>query len=620
MNFIIFYNNNYMENVNYSKNVKSAKEILKKLLNERLEKRLINLEIINEYEMQSLSNLSSTTNNIISNLNQYSIKTTINNEINEIKIPKLKLGELNKTTYINNSHNPKKNKIEDDNSNEFDGILKNTNFKNQRNRERPVSSIFNVDTSKTKYGFYPKDSDKKFNFEDIFDLSDKKKPFMTYKATKKKDDKINKTFVKFDINNTNNNKKKKKTKIKNTKCLTDRTNKDEKYNIPSILNSDKKICKKNKITNNNDNNNNKLLLKTPKTAKKETKIKKKINKTLGNFYSNKKKDENQSKILRAKTPDRLKVDKEIKKHERNLKSLCESMLVDVNKDELLVNDNKILFSGNIPELLNKNENKNPQKFEINFKNCIQYILEFLTIGEIFEFCRTKKEYLKLIFNSLINKTEKSIENINSILKSHNSSNKKEIIISKKQKLFELSLNSQKALVLLNSISKINFIKSIKSFNNNNISKNRDLRKIILIFDLYFISIGKKTILNNLNSDTNKKIEFICNYFKNSKIKLLGNKIENDLKNIKFDDFIINSLYEYSNEYIDIINPNYYKKINKDIAIFVFIIKNILDFIGISYIKSEFKNNEQKIIMIHKSRLNVQNIILDKLNQILNKFN
>ena len=467
-----------MENVNYSKNVKSAKEILKKLLNERLEKRLTNLEITNEHEMLSLSNLSSTSNNIISNLNQY--LTKIENT-KEIKIPKLKLGELNKTTYINNSHNRKTSKIDDNNnSNEFDGILKNTNFKNQRNRERPISAIFNVDTSKTKFCFYQKDSDKNFNFDDIFDLSDKKKSFMTYRATKKKEDKVNKTFVKFDINNTNNNnKKKKKTKIKNIKCLTDRTNKDEKNNLPSILNSDKKLCKKMKITNSNDNN--KLLLKTPKTAKKETRIKKKINKTIGNFYSNKKKEnENQSKILRAKTPDRLKVDKEIKKQEKNLKSLCESMLVDVNKDELLVNDNKILFSGNIQELLNKNENKNPQKFEINFKKCIQYILEFLTIGEIFEFCRTKKEYLKLIFNSLINKTEKSIENINSILKSHNSNNKKEIIISKKQKLFELSLNSQKALVLLNSISKNNFIKSIKSFNNNNISKNRDLRKIILI--------------------------------------------------------------------------------------------------------------------------------------------
>ena len=139
--------------------------------------------------------------------------------------------------------------------------------------------------------------------------------------------------------------------------------------------------------------------------------------------------------------------------------------------------------------------------------------------------------------------------------------------------------------------------------------------------IYFISIGKKNALNNLNSDNNKKIEYICNYFKNNKTKLIGNIIENDLKIKKFDDLIINNLYEYSKEYIDIINPNYYKKINKDIAIFVFVIKNILDFVGISFInnKEENKNNEQKVINIHKSRLNAKNIILDKFNQILNKF-
>ena len=143
----------------------------------------------------------------------------------------------------------------------------------------------------------------------------------------------------------------------------------------------------------------------------------------------------------------------------------------------------------------------------------------------------------------------------------------------------------------------------------------------MIFDIYFISIGKKNALNNLNSDNNKKIEYICNYFKNNKTKLIGNIIENDLKIKKFDDLIINNLYEYSKEYIDIINPNYYKKINKDIAIFVFVIKNILDFVGISFInnKEENKNNEQKVINIHKSRLNAKNIILDKFNQILNKF-
>ena len=163
-----------MANVNYSKNEKSAKEILKKLLSERLEKRLTNLEIINEHEMLSLSNLSSASNNIISNLNQYSTKIINKKEIKEIKIPRLKLGEINKSNYIINSHNPKTSKREENNSNEFDGILKNTNFKNHRNRERPISSIFNVELSKTKFTFYPKDSNKKFNFENIFDLSDKK--------------------------------------------------------------------------------------------------------------------------------------------------------------------------------------------------------------------------------------------------------------------------------------------------------------------------------------------------------------------------------------------------------------------------------------------------------------
>ena len=33
----------------------------------------------------------------------------------------------------------------------------------------------------------------------------------------------------------------------------------------------------------------------------------------------------------------------------------------------------------------------------------------------------------------------------------------------------------------------------------------------------------------------------------------------------------------------------------------------------------YKNNEQKCIIIHKSRLNAKNMLLDKLNQILNKF-
>ena len=596
-----------MENNNFQKNIEKVKELLNKILNENLDIRIKKLETNNKQELSMLSLLSTSSKDIINNISQYSNKIK-SPEKKKLKIPELKLDNLNS----NKSH-----KI-----NELEGILKNSKYKNKRNKDKPSSSIFDIDdyNSKTNVFFCQKD------LNGTPDHKIKSKPFMTQINNNKNESKINKTFIKFDSNNEFNKKKKKKNKIKNDKCLTERSNNDP-LKTPLRLNLYRKLCKNSEIHNINSNinkskNSNRLSLNLPLNNKKEMKIKKAVNKTSINFYEKANKNiESIDKSLisrfnyESKTPEKKKVRKELMKHEKNLKSLCESMLVDVNKDELLVSHI------NLNEFFNKTGER-AKKLESNFKYCIQYFLQFLTFNEIFKLCKTKKEILKIILNLLINQTEKSVDDINSILKKYNANNNKDLLFSKKLKPLELNSSSQKSISLLNSISKINFIKSIKScIINNNINKNKIIKKIMLIFDLYFISIGKKNILNNLNSDYNKKIEYICNYFKNNKIKLLGKIIENDLKNKKFDDLIINNLYEYSKENIDEINPNYYKKINKDIAIFAFIIKNILDFVGISNIdnKSDNKNNEQKCIIIHKSRLNAKNMLLDKLNQILNKF-
>ena len=588
-----------MENLNYSKNIEKAKELLNKILNEKLDSRITNLELNNKQEFSILSTLSKSSENINNNLIEYSNKIQ-NKEKREINIPKLKLDEIN-------NQNKK--------GTEINGILKNNKLKFKRNREKFVSSIFDCEASKTKVSFWQND------LNETPDLKIKYRPIINRTRDIKGEGKMNKTFIKSDSNNNFNNQKKKKNKIKNMKCLTERSNKDILKTPQRLLKLSKKICKN---TLNYNTINNELPSNLPHCFKKENKLKKNVNKATINHNDKKNKnseDNGKFQIPRfsyiPKTPENIKVQNEIKRHEKNLKSLCESMLIDVNKDELLIND-KIIFSGNIPEFPYKNDEKKSKKFEDNFKNCIQYFIKFLTFNELFKLCKTKKEILKIILNTLINQTEKSIDSINSILKIYNGNNKKDLLSSKKPKPFELNVSSQKSISLLNSISKINFIKSIKSFNT---SKNKNIKNIILIFDIYFISIGKKNILNNLNSDNNKKIEYFCNYFKNNKTKLIGNIIENDLKIKKFDDVIINNLYEYSKDYIDIINPNYYKKINKDIAIFVFVIKNILDFVGISFInnKEDNKINGEKIINIHKSRLNAKNIILDKFNQILNKF-
>ena len=400
------------------------------------------------------------------------------------------------------------------------------------------------------------------------------------------------------------------------------TERNEK-NKDSITSLNSKKAKKNNISFNlNNNQDNKTI---------KSKFFKKGYKTSLNFYSNKNKSLGNNSVNEFRLDESNDyIENKIIEDEQNLKNICDSLLIDVDKDELLVNNSKIIlgdifYNEKIPfSNEDKNEkNKNKNIFD-DFKISIQFFLKYLQIEDILNLYKTNKEILKIIINIQIKNTKETIDEINSKFSSKNI-NINDSSFSKGFKSFELNSNSLKAISLLNSISKSNFIKSILNYKSlTNIYNKNNLKKIILIFDLYFIALGKKKDINILN-DNIKKLDYICNYFKNNKNKLLGIIIENDLKGKKFTDSIINSLYEYSYKYINIINPNYYKKINKDIAILVFLIKNILDFVGISYNDnnsknhSNNKNNEQKLLLINKSRLNIKNILLDKYNKLLSKF-
>ena len=151
-----------MEKSKFSKNVIQAKELLKKLLSEKLDKRIKNLELNNDKEILALSLLSNSSNDFINNLNNYS--NIISNK--EITVPKLDLKEIE-----NNNNN-----------NELDGILKNSILKNKRNKERPVSTIFNYETSKTKVIFCQKGLDKNSILFETPNCENKLKPFIPHKS------------------------------------------------------------------------------------------------------------------------------------------------------------------------------------------------------------------------------------------------------------------------------------------------------------------------------------------------------------------------------------------------------------------------------------------------------
>ena len=285
--------------------------------------------------------------------------------------------------------------------------------------------------------------------------------------------------------------------------------------------------------------------------------------------------------------------------------------------ETIDNEKRIYFLGD--NLFKKDFTSNSKHKNIKSKNNLynnsflimieymfDYLYAFLDNKSLFNLLLINKDFYKLILRLIITKLEKKIKRINQTLLEMKKNN---LFLKPEEnniKSFDYNINSNRAISLLNPITVENFFNEQKiDFNNNLIN---------LIFNLYFISIGKKSDIISLNFDNKLKEQYIINHFKNNKNKYIGPILDYEIKHIIFNNEIINSLYDYSHKYINIISPNYFQKINKNITLFSFLIRNILDHIGINKDSNNVKNDKQKYQLFY-SRLYVNQKILKKLKNI-----
>ena len=278
--------------------------------------------------------------------------------------------------------------------------------------------------------------------------------------------------------------------------------------------------------------------------------------------------------------------------EKKLSLLGSSLLILTQNDELLYNN------------INYDE---------KLESSIEFIIEYLSIKDLFNLSLINKEFHKIIIKYLLEKAEIKLQKIKEkinqiIIDSKGFINTKE----KEFKIFEKTIFDERAMNLINSISKKKLFKEKSSLMNN--------KDIILLFELFFISIGKKNeIIQFDTNDTETKIKrwsYFCKYFTDNETEHLKNIIEKAIVNGKFSDEIINSLYDWSFKNIDKIKPNHFQIINKDISIFAYIIKDLLDYFGIN---KENKVSTQKLYTLNSIRLNVNEKLVSKLNQMLIKY-
>ena len=245
-----------------------------------------------------------------------------------------------------------------------------------------------------------------------------------------------------------------------------------------------------------------------------------------------------------------------------------------------------------------------------FESHLDEVSRYLEMKDLCKLMLVNKECFTSIMNVLISKTEITIDILEEELTRVKNTNKNLDFSKTELAPFKFSSNSARAVSLLNNNSGCNLIKFNKTQSNVN-------KEIFIIFGIYFIAAGKKREYFQLNSDDDK-INFITNYFKNDLEKMsIGTLIEKEINGKIFDDNIISSLYKYSYKYIHIISPSRFQKANKDIAIFVFVIKNILEHIG-TYDLQNIKPDKEYIL--YHARLQNNKTILDELNKFFDKIN
>ena len=291
-----------------------------------------------------------------------------------------------------------------------------------------------------------------------------------------------------------------------------------------------------------------------------------------------------------------------------------TFLEDVNDFDLIFKDTKIEdinlgfdINENKDADLNTTQISDQMTLEEKFETNLDIISRYLDNRDICNLMLVNKECFKTLISILISKTEISSEILEEEIKKLKELNPNESFDSFKKKPFKLNVNSMRAISLLNSSSGNNILKLSPSELNQ--------PDIILVYSLYFVATGKKKDIALLTE--NEKIEFMQNYFKqnNPKINNFGTFLEKELNGKVLEDNIISALYNLSKKQINIISPNYFQKINKDIAIFVFIIKDLLEQLGL--LGSHFLKPEKEFLLLN-ARLQTCKAVLNELNQVEDK--
>lgn len=596
-NDIILNYNVKTNNINLPKN-KEVTDILQSILKKFLDKKLINLEKNTKKHLTTLNIASSTTkyiNNLTSTINKR-LKNKKENKINKFS------KSVKKLNLISNKFKLKEYSSFSNNRSASKRSIIKSEVKNNKILQR-----FQTESKRINLNIYnkskPKENINKRDF--IYKTPIKLKKYINSSNNQNNPKRLiiyhTRNHKSLDSNISNKN-----SSIDNTSYMKNSRNNKKIGLIGRLKRSIDKLEDKNTI--NKKRNRNKFINTSKKNSTKnineKTPKKKKFysinkDKIIHSLEENWKKEENvinKDPLLIRPMTDLEFIPKELKTINISREEL--STFINKNKDtSFKVKDSN---EKNIKDI----SIQNYFKFENTiFGENLPNILVFLSKADIFQLKNCSKYFNSFIINYFIKILDK--EKIN-FLEKQNKLNLKEDEFSQKLDLKNLNLNRS----TLRAINLLNDEIFCRLF----FEEKKPNKEILIVYKLYFQIINYKEIINLYNKQLSDDIfwekcrnyfqkyngnisEILINNIKNNKILLTGENLYKVYKLIEKD------LYKF--------NSGYFSKLCGTTGIFIFYIRNILDFLGFTNEKKFQKNS-------YCSFLEIINYIDYKIN-MLNSF-
>lgn len=267
----------------------------------------------------------------------------------------------------------------------------------------------------------------------------------------------------------------------------------------------------------------------------------------------------------------------------------ELISINISKDELsmFINKSKDTPRNSLKDIFKEKINtdfsvinsiKNENSIFIDF---LPNIVKFLSLSDIIKFKNSSKKFRSYIFNYYI-----KIYDIDKVklLEKKNKLNLKEDEANQKLDIVNLNLTkgTLKAIKLLNE----------DIFSRLFLEKKTPKKDILLVYKIYFQLIDYKEIIKN-NKDASDNIfwEKCRNYFMEHKGKITDLLIDNiKEKKITLTDVNLYKIYKLYEENDSKLFSAYFSKLCGTTGLFIFYIKDILNFLGFSNEKNYQKNS------------------------------